>query len=44
MEHKTRITGEEVAVRGVTGEIAGRAPNRILPIAEQRPSVCFIPA
>ena len=26
MVHKTRITGEEVAVRGLTGEVAGRAP------------------
>ena len=26
MVHKTRITGEEVVVRGVTGDVAGRAP------------------
>jgi len=26
MVHKTRITGEEVLVRGVTGDVAGRAP------------------
>ncbi len=26
MVHKTRITGEEVVVRGVTGNVAGRAP------------------
>jgi ribose-phosphate pyrophosphokinase len=26
MVHKTRITGEEVLVRGMTGDVAGRAP------------------